>query len=305
MRPIGPFPRPPLQQQQQQQPPRFSGAFPQRPPSQFRPTFNAQQKLDSTDTESASKYENYGEEQRTTMKNRSYSVTEEQPNRGLEERRYSISSTGSIDGGNRFYPSQGRPDSRLLSTAEGEVEKPVKNERNGEQTVRDHQITSSLNNAVGQPSPDVQQHTKPAVAPRKSDETEKKPASCLNEEKSSSLAEAKAQNDTVKSIINEENGVVEKTQSPTKKITSEELKESEKKSINTLDNDVEKKLQSSAKQATNDDGSRELKKNENMNVEDKSKSEEQKSKKESSVSSKGRNTPDLKIPLKKSALRKG
>lgn len=134
VRQIGPFPRPPLQQG-----PRF--AYQQRPQGQIRPNFNAEQKLQKLDSiessdaykYSGSKYDVESEEQKaaliTAMKNRSYSVTEERA-KGIEERRYSVSSTGSVEGG-KFQPVQARPDLQFLATAvEQQAEKVAKTESN-------------------------------------------------------------------------------------------------------------------------------------------------------------------------------
>lgn len=274
VRQIGPYPRPP-------QGPRFPGAFQQRHP--VRATFNAEQrfqKLDSID--SAGGYES--EEQRAAlvaMKNRSYSVTEEQP-KGIEERRYSVSSTGSVDGG-KFYPVQGKPDAQLHSSAVAEV-KNSEREVNGE-GVGNLQVNPSLT--------DVHNQTKLDNA---SNDENVRQKDLPHQPKFESIKE---------NSKDEKSVVVQSTQK-------------EEKSAPTLQPEVANGIKpAETKEPEKNVQTPKPKVDEiNRNIPDEEKTKEairtvradvvQVTKKDSPGLPKGRNTPDLKIPLKrKSTPKKG
>lgn len=216
------------------------------------------QKLDSVDSVG-----NGNEEQRAAlmaaMKNRSYSVTEEQP-KGVEERRFSVSGA---DGG-KFYSSvQGKPDGQLLPNSDV-VEKEV----NGEGVVK-LQVDS------GQPVVDNQTKCDKVVNDEnvKASEVAKETENAKDEVK---LVEPQFKAPTVQPQVenNIQPEVVEKkVQSPKTKVDEINRNVSEEKKKEVVNGvKAEEKVVEEIKKDT----------------------------------PKGRNTPDLKIPLKKkSAPKKG
>lgn len=261
MRPAGPFPA---------RPPRSPGAFPPRPHGQIRPPFNGDQRAQTLDSIDSSVFRNgegnvvHSEEQRAAlaaMKNRSYSVTDGQP-RGMEERRYSVSSTGSVEE-NKPHIVQRKPESELLikpeqrmdQIAESDVFKPnlPRNVESKEDGVKAKTISKT-------PEPlDAKHEEKPLL---KENEKSDHPSPSLN---------------------------VMAVEDPPKK-TAEEEKIPRSQSNESNKNKSEEKPKEIV-EAT--------KVIETDKVEDPNKM-----KAESAKPPKGRNTPDLKIPLKKKSTPK-
>lgn len=280
VRQVGPFPpRPPLQQV-----PRSPGTFQQRPyQGQIRPPFNGDQRAQTLDSTDSGAFKN-GEEQKAAlaaMKNRSYSVTDGQP-RMEDVRRYSVSSTGSVDE-NRPPIVQRKSESELLPRpgskaeqhmdriTESEVSKP--NLPDDKDSLQQEQIGKRDNEEEGK-------QDKVADA---------KPMNREGERMASPLPPKKE----VAQVKPEE---IPMELKETK--TKAKLEDSPKRKVDEINKNIKSKSENNDKEEIGDvkksSKPEEKKKSENIST----------TKMENAKPPKGRNTPDLKIPLRKKSTPK-
>lgn len=280
VRQVGPFPpRPPLQQG-----PRSPGAFQQRPyQGQIRPPFNGDQRAQTLDSTDSNAFRN-GEEQKAAlaaMKNRSYSVTDGQP-RVEDVRRYSISSTGSADE-NRPHLVQRKSESELLPRPGSKAEQHM------------DRITES---EVTRPNlPDDKDSLRQKQSEKRNDEEHGKLEKIADSKPTNHEAERLA------SLLPPKKEVVqiEPEEIPLELKESKikgQLEDSPKRKVDEINKNIksnsENKDKEEIEEAKKSSKPEEKKKAENIC----------KTKTENAKPPKGRNTPELKIPLRKKSTPK-